>query len=116
MWELALIASVLGTAFFLVYLSTTIDGENKWLQVMKVFLVLSAMVLILVNVSMPHFIIEGANQTITTPFVNTTYDKFTNQIDTTVFVTMWVFIFFMVMFTAYFLITLFSGLFVKRKK
>ena len=108
MWELSIIVSVLGTAFFLVYLSRSIGGDNDnlWLQGMKTFLVLVALVILLLNVAMPYHILDGAEEFETRNMTTETKAKIVNTLDTNLTVTMWTFIFFMVLFTMYFFVSI----------
>ncbi|MAG77586.1 MAG: hypothetical protein CL811_12590 [Colwelliaceae bacterium] len=62
MWELALVVSILGSAFFLVYLARSIDNENGLHEAMKLLLMLVSIFVVLIGASIPIHLVDYANQ------------------------------------------------------
>ena len=104
MWELSLIVSVLGTCFFLIYLSTTLQGDDKFIQPMKIFLVLVALFLMIINASLPNIIIDATNET-TADLTNTTVINLHNHINTNMSILLYAISFFMIIFILYYMYT-----------
>jgi hypothetical protein len=62
-WEIAVVASVLGTAFFFVYLANGVEGKTMWHQGMRLLLVLSALFVIILNAGLGFHFVQYANET-----------------------------------------------------
>jgi hypothetical protein len=107
-WETAIVLSVLGVSFFLVYLSTTFDPTDKWIQGFKVLLILVALVLVVLNSGIGIKLLEANNSSLGAANYNITANIHSG-LTTNMFVIIWTFIFFMMLFVAYFLICLFRG-------
>jgi len=60
---LPLVVSILGTSFFFVYLSSKIEVSGLMSQGLKLFLVLSSLVIILLSMSLPHTFVVLDNST-----------------------------------------------------
>ena len=99
MWELSILISVLGTSFFLVYLARSIDAESKILQGLKFFLTGSALLLLIVNTSVPKHLIDAANSTMPQGITGVVYDALQANLSTNMFITVIiVVVFFMFVF------------------
>jgi hypothetical protein len=101
MWEISIIISVLGTCFFLVYLATTLQGDDKFIQPMKIFLMLVALFLMIINSSLPNAIIDATNET-TADLTNTTVINLHNHINTNMSILLYTISFFMSIFILYY--------------
>lgn len=61
-WEVAIVVSVFGTAFFFVYLSSQIDGNTFIHDGIKLLLIASAMFVLLINAALPLHLVDNLNQ------------------------------------------------------
>ena len=101
-WETALVISILGMAFFFVYLASTLREDNFWYSSLKLFLVLFALITILINATVPFHLVDYANQTQNDSLVYN-FSAFTNVVNTSIKVTvigveffLWLFVIMMV--------------------
>lgn len=65
-WEIALVVSILGTAFFLVYVATQISSEHWFQKFIKLFLILVSFTFIMQATGVPIFLIDANYNTLTT--------------------------------------------------
>lgn len=62
MWEVSIILAILGTAFFMVYLSSTIDSKSEpFLQIFKAFLLLGGFIIMLLPIPVGTTIMQSYN-------------------------------------------------------
>lgn len=63
MWELTIGVCILGTAFFLVYLSDKLGKDTFFHDAMKILMIVSALFILLINAALPIHLIENVNAT-----------------------------------------------------
>jgi len=107
-FEIAIVISVLGISFFLVYLASQLDGKDMWLQGLKILLILMSLVFLMLNAGMNINMLDAHNQTSVTVgddygLENTTYLHLERNLSTNLWFVVWTFVLFMVLFIIYFI-------------
>ena len=99
-YEIAVMAGVLGTGFFLAYISDKFGKETFWGDIFKVFLLFSAFAMTLSVPTIGYYMIQANNGTnytsVAAGALPTTY--LSTAVETHMFVYQWVFIFMIILF------------------
>lgn len=62
-WEVAFAISIIGSAFFLVYLSTKLENNSFIFDSMKIMMIIVALFIVLINAALPIHLVENVNAT-----------------------------------------------------
>jgi flagellar biosynthesis protein FlhB len=103
-WETAIVISVLGVSFFLIYLASTIESSNRLSSALKLFLTIISMLGILINSSLNLHLLEANNSSMT----SSVYNALASNLTTNMKYIIWTFIIVMFFFMIYFVIDVFK--------
>lgn len=100
-FELPIIVGIIGTAFFLVYASSKVDGNGGFLQVFKIFLFLSGFAIILFIPPLGKYFIDANNGSAATGLVNSTWNPLYDLVGSQITIYYGIFLFLIGLYTCY---------------